>query len=579
MNIKRNALIGLAASLLLLAGIYLGRYVTPSQSSISMAMDSSETNSKADEKEVLYWYDPMYPQQHFDEPGPSPFMDMELVPRYANGGDDGDQPTVRIDAAMVQNLGIRSASVVVAQSQSQLDVTGLIAYNDRALTRLQSPAPSFVDKVWPLAEGDTISSGQPLMQLRVPAWTGAQHEWLAVLGSGNNELIVAGRERLLSLGMPASLIRSIERQRKPLETWTVTAPHDGVIRSLNARAGMTLSAGAPVAEIQSLNPVWVEIAVPERQLGQVSSGNAVDVTVQGVKPALREGQVADILPLVDQSSRTVPVRVTLSNDEGDLRPGMSAQVRIHGEATQKALAVPTAALLHTGKRSLVMLDEGEGRYRPQAVLPGGELGDQTLILAGLKEDQKVVVSGQFLLDSEASLQGIAVQELAMSDETEMMNALHYAEGVVEQLNGSKIMLDHGPFKSLSMPAMTMRFNLANEQVGKGISVGDRVRIGIRDTDKGLIVERLEKQVAEQKDTQVNSLHYAEGVIEGLSDGKVKLKHGPFKTLGMPRMTMRFRLASEQVASDIAVGDRVRVGVKDTDNGLTVVSLDKQEVAP
>ena len=130
-----------------------------------------------------------------------------------------------------------------------------------------------------------------------------------------------------------------------------------------------------------------------------------------------------------------------------------------------------------------------------------------------------------------------------------------------------------------MPAMTMRFNLANEQVGKGISVGDRVRIGIRDTDKGLIVERLEKQVAEQKDTQVNSLHYAEGVIEGLSDGKVKLKHGPFKTLGMPGMTMRFRLASEQVASDIAVGDRVRVGVKDTDNGLTVVSLDKQEVAP
>ena len=115
MNIKRNALIGLAASLLLLAGIYLGRYVTPSQSSISMAMDSSETNSKADEKEVLYWYDPMYPQQHFDEPGPSPFMDMELVPRYANGGDDGDQPTVRIDAAMVQNLGIRSASVVVGK--------------------------------------------------------------------------------------------------------------------------------------------------------------------------------------------------------------------------------------------------------------------------------------------------------------------------------------------------------------------------------------------------------------------------------------------------------------------------------
>lgn len=491
MNIKRSFLIGLTALLLLLSGIYLGRYSLTFHD--SMSMQGGDTTKSKDEKKVLYWYDPMFPQQRFDEPGPSPFMDMDLVPRYAEENGDSNRSTVRIDPVMVQNLGIRSAPVVATRAKSQLDVTGLVAFNDRALTRLQSPATAFVDKVWPLAEGDTVKDGQPLLSLRVPAWTGAQHEWLAVLNSGNNELVEAGRERLLSLGMPTSLVQRIERQRKLRDVWTVTAPHDGVIRSLNVRAGMTLMAGVALVEIQSLNPVWVELAVPERQLEQVRSGAAVDVIVQGVTSALREGKVADILPLVDQASRTVSVRVALSNHSGELRPGMSAQVRIHGDAAENALAVPTEALLHTGKRTLVMLDEGEGRYRPQTVKPGTELGEQTLILAGLEEGQMVVVSGQFLLDSEASLQGVAAQELTMPKKHAMTDSLHYAEGVVEQINDGKIKLKHGPFETLGMPGMTMRFRLADEHVAHGIVDGDRVRVGVSDTDAGLIVESLEKQ--------------------------------------------------------------------------------------
>lgn len=411
MNTKRNLLTVLAALLLLLAGIYIGRASVTSHDDVSMERGGSGTVGNTDGKKILYWYDPMFPQQRFDQPGPSPFMDMDLVPRYAEENGGGNSSTVTIDPAMVQNLGIRTASVVTTKVTSQLDVTGLVAFNDRALTRLQSPASAFVDKVWPLTEGDTVTAGQPLLRLRVPAWTGAQHELLAVLDQGDAELIAAGRERLLSLGMPDSLIESITRQRKTLDTWTVAAPHDGIIRRLDARAGMALMAAGAMVEIQSINPVWVEIAVPERQLEHIRRGDVADVTVQGATQALREGRVAEILPLLDSASRTVPVRVVLSNDNGDLRPGMSARILIHGAAAQQALVVPTEALLHTGKRTLVMLEEGEGRYRPQTVQAGAELGEQTLILAGLEEGQRVVVSGQFLLDSEASLQGIAVQEL------------------------------------------------------------------------------------------------------------------------------------------------------------------------
>ena len=493
MSIKRNLLIGLAGLLLLLVGIYLGRSTVTSHDDMTMEMEGSETSGSTDGKKVLYWYDPMFPQQQFDQPGPSPFMDMDLVPRYAEENGGGSSSTVKIDPAMVQNLGIRSAPVVATTATSQLDVTGLVAFNDRALTRLQSPASAFVDKVWPLAEGDTVTAGQPLLRLRVPVWTGAQHELLAVLDQGDAELIAAGRERLLSLGMPDSLIESITRQRKTLDTWTVAAPHNGIIRRLDARAGMTLMAAGAMLEIQSINPVWVEVAVPERQLGQVSRGDVADVTVQGATPALRQGRVAEILPLLDPASRTVPVRVVLSNDSGDLRPGMSARILIHGAAAQPALAVPTEALLHTGKRTLVMVDEGEGRYRPQSVQSGTEIGEQTLILDGLKEGQRVVVSGQFLLDSEASLQGIGVQELAVSNVHNMTGSLHYAEGVVEQLADDKVKLKHGPFETLGMPGMTMRFRLANDRVASGVAEGDRVRIGVSDTDKGLIVESLEKQ--------------------------------------------------------------------------------------
>ena len=489
---KKHCLIGVSALLLLLSGILIGRYALAPHGTMA-AMEHDVAGNGIDEREVLYWYDPMYPQQRFDQPGPSPFMDMDLVPRYADDATTKDASSIRIDPAMVQNLGIRSVEVVNAPATSQLDLTGLVAFDDRALTRLQSPVEAFVDKVWPLTEGDAVSKAQPLIRLRVPAWTGAQREWLAVLGSGDPDLIAAGRQRLLSLGMSTSQIAVIERQHAAQDTWTIVAPHDGVIRKLNARAGMTLPASALIAEIQSINPVWVEIAVPEKQIQQVHRGDPVDVHIVGLEPAPIETRVSEILPTLDAASRTVPVRVLLPNDRGDLRPGTSARVLIRGSLSGQSLAVPSEALIHTGKRTLVMLDEGEGRYRPQAVQPGAELGEQTVILAGLSTGQRVVVSGQFLLDSEASLQGISVPELVFPDDELAVDSLHYAEGTVEQLADGKIKLKHGPFETLGMPGMTMRFRLANEQVAEGIAEGDFVRIGVSDRDQGLIVERLEKR--------------------------------------------------------------------------------------
>lgn len=489
----RNLLLIIVVALILLAtGVFLGRMTAPTEHGEHVPGTSTDK-----ERKVLYWYDPMFPQQHFDQPGPSPFMDMALVPRYADEQMDS-QPGVRIAAEMVQNLGIRSAPVVRTDVRAELDLTGQVAFNARALTRLQSPATAFVDSVSPLAEGDTVVAGQTLMRLHIPAWTGAQQEWLALLAHGDRTLIDAGRQRLLSLGMPATLIDTLERQRVVQRQWTVTAPHDGMVRGLSARAGMTLMAGAALADIQSLNPVWVEIAVPQRLIGALNKGDVVGIRIDGADPAQREGRVDDILPVVATDSATVPVRVTLANNDAALRPGMNAQVRVQASDHDRSLAVPSEALLHTGKRTLVMIDEGNGRYRPQTVQTGREIGDLTRIEAGLEEGQRVVVSGQFLLDSEASLLGIDAAPLpGHADDHAHDDPLHYAVGTVEKLADGRVTLSHGPFESLGMPGMTMRFRLSSPKVADGIAVGDTVRIGVRDSDDGLIVERLDKQEAMQ----------------------------------------------------------------------------------
>lgn len=486
MKTKKLILMISTALLLVIAGIYLGRITAPGGHDMDMP-DATDGDRK-----ILYWYDPMFPQQHFDKPGQSPFMDMALVPRYADE-QTNQQPGVRIAADMVQNLGIRSAPAERTHARAELNLTGQVAFNERAVTRLQSPAAAFVDSVSPLAEGDTVVAGQPLLRLHVPAWTGAQQEWLAVLARGDSALVTAGRQRLLSLGMPDALISMLERQRTVQTTWTVRAPHDGMIRRLPARAGMTLMAGSALADIQALDPVWVEIAVPQRLVGALRTGDAVAVQIDGLDPPLRDGIIGDILPLVATDSATVPVRVVLANDDASLRPGMNAQVSIRTHDGHAVLAVPSEALLHTGQRTLVMIDEGNGRYRPQTVRPGMALGELTRIEAGLEEGQRVVVSGQFLLDSEASLQGIDPSPLPSSPHMAVDDPLHYAFGTVEKLAEGRVTLKHGPFESLNMPGMTMRFRLVDEDVAAGITVGDHVRIGIRDSDDGLVVEQLIKQ--------------------------------------------------------------------------------------
>lgn len=359
------------------------------------------------QEKILYWYDPMHPQQHFDKPGRSPFMDMDLVPKYARDADtsaaaDAAAP-LGFDTRSLQKLGLRLATVERGALAAPLGAVGAIAFNERDLTVLQTRSAGFVQRVYDLAVGDVVARGAPLVDLVVPEWLGAQQELLALQASGDGALLAAARARALALGMPAETIAQIERSRQPRTAFTVAAPRAGAIRTLDVRAGMNLAAGAALATINGVDPVWLDVAVPQALAQSIAIGAAVEADFAAL-PTQR-GVVVAILPESDSATRTLRVRAELKNPRGELRPGLLAQVRFAGLRDEPALLVPSAAIIRGGRGDRVIVADGNGGFRAVAVTVGREAAERSEILSGLEAGQQVVASGQFLVDSEANLAG------------------------------------------------------------------------------------------------------------------------------------------------------------------------------
>jgi Cu(I)/Ag(I) efflux system membrane fusion protein len=354
---------------------------------------------------VLYWYDPMVPDQHFDKPGPSPFMDMELVPKYA--APSTQEPGLTIDAALVQNLGMRKAKVERLPIHSELEVVGQLQFNQRNQAIVQLRATGFVQKTWPLAVGDQVSAGQPLAEFHIPEWLDAQNELLSQPIDQNPNLLATLRTRLQLLGMPDHLITKVEKNRQPVTRVTIASPIAGVIDMLDVKTGMALASGATLAKINNLDSLWLEAAIPEAQANRLQAGdNAKFYTTNPDDPVLT-GHLEYLLPTVNANTRTLTARILLENPERRLKPGTSGRVVLQSSSAETGLFVPTEAVIRTGKRVVVMLAEPDGSFMPVKVVTGHEQGSRTRILQGLDEGQEVVASGQFLLDSEASFLGIA----------------------------------------------------------------------------------------------------------------------------------------------------------------------------
>ncbi|MES2338403.1 MAG: efflux RND transporter periplasmic adaptor subunit [Pseudomonadota bacterium] len=355
-------------------------------------------------RKVLYYYDPMVPGEHYDNPDSLSSMGMKTFkPKYADEGGDG-APGITVNPRAAQNLGVRTAVAKAGTLAGVLDVTGTIDFNQRDVAIIQARAAGFVQRVYARAPGDVIRAGAPIADLLVPEWGGAQAEYEAVRRTGDKALIAAAGQRLRLIGIPGGGSRG-------RGLTTVRSPIGGVIQTLDARAGVTLAAGQTLAQVNGLGAVWLNAAVPEVRTGDVKVGQSATAELAAFPGERFAGRVIAVLPTAQTESRTLTVRVELRNAGGRLRPGMFATVHL-GDTSQAALLVPSEAVIRTGKRTLVMLAEPKGRYRPAEVRVGRDAGGETEILAGLHEGERVVSSGQFLIDSEASLTGIDARPIA-----------------------------------------------------------------------------------------------------------------------------------------------------------------------
>ncbi|MES2535573.1 MAG: efflux RND transporter periplasmic adaptor subunit [Pseudomonadota bacterium] len=483
---KNRKTMAMLAAAIFASGLCYGLYWFGMQRGMqaSGAQPAAAATASTDKK-VLYWHDPMVPGPRFDKPGKSPFMDMQLVPVYAD--DAGEEGKVSISPRMQQNLGIRTVQVTTGNLASTVTAVGNVVYNERDVVLVQARSNGFVERLHVRAALDPVRKGQPLAELYVPEWVAAQEEYLAVKrmqGSGLDALASGARQRLSLAGMNDAQIRAVEAGGKVQARSTVTAPIGGVVAELAVREGMTVMAGAPLFRINGLGTIWIHADVPENVSAQVRPGTAAEVRTPSLPGAVFKGKVSAILPEVNAATRTLKARIELANPSGELVPGMFATVSFAAAGRSKVLLVPTEAVIQTGTRTVVMLDQGDGKFAPVEVDIGMEADGQTEIRKGLAAGQKVVVSGQFLIDSEASLKGSAIP---MADPSHKMDAgaTHRGEGKVEKIEKDEITLSHGPIVSLKWGPMTMGFRMPAGVLPKNLAPGDSVVFEFRQPEEGV----------------------------------------------------------------------------------------------
>ncbi len=443
-------------------------------------------------RKVLYWHDPMVPGTRFDKPGKSPFMDMQLVPVYAD--EAGARSGVIISPGLQQNLGIRFATVRRVALPETLELVGTTQFDERRAEVVQTRVTGYIERLHTHAPLQRVRRGDALATLFVPDWIAPQEEYLTLRRSGDESLIRAARERMHALSIPDAMVANAERSGKPQSRFVLTAPATGVLSELAVREGTMVAPGVTIAKISGTEKLWLLAEVPEASLASIQTGMKVTAWPQSDPARQYTGRLSEILPGVIEATRTVQARLELDNHDGALVPGQLMRVQLATADSPRRLVVPAEAVISSGKRSVVLVAADHSGIQPVVVTTGRMYGDDIEIVSGLVEGQKVVASGQFLIDSEANLKsilpklGTAPAGAEPAPEKKAAPASLQGTGVVEQLSAEALTLSHQPIPALKWPAMTMDFMKPAPGAFPGIKVGQRVDFTFHRTEDGYVLD-------------------------------------------------------------------------------------------
>ncbi len=353
------------------------------------------------EKEILYWVAPMDPNYRRDKPGKSP-MGMDLVPVYEKNGSDDDS-IVSIEPHMVQNLGVRTEAAKLGTLERRINTVGYIEYDEDAMSHVHTRAEGWVEEMGVKTAGDTVTKGQVLFELYSPTLVNAQHEFLNSLNRANKQLLTASRKRLSALGMTSQEILELEKSGQVNQRIRNIAEMDGVVTQLGVREGMYVTPATHVLSFAKLSRVWMIAEVFERQTSWIELNQRATFVLDYLPGQIWEGKVNYIYPELDPKTRTLLVRIKFDNQQMFIRPNMFASVSIHSEGTNPVIHVPREAVIRGGGADRVVVALTVTKFHSVPVVTGMETEERIEIRQGIKEGDTVVVSGQFLIDSESNI--------------------------------------------------------------------------------------------------------------------------------------------------------------------------------
>lgn len=480
---------------LVIVAVALSAYWLGRRSASSMpAAGANATKNPASDKKILYWYDPMVPNTHFEQPGKSPFMDMQLVPMYDEP--NRAQGSIAIDSRTRQNLGIRTAPVTIGNSAQRIETVGYVEPDQRKIAIVQTRVEGWVERLAVATVNDSVRKGQVLMEIYSPDLVAAQAEYLLTTRDAESDgqmLEQSSRSKLAVLGMTAEQIRQLGASRKVKRRFVYSAPVSGVVTELNVRLGSQVSPGMNALSLVDLSSIWVIAELPETQGAWIRPGVPAEVMLSAYPNRKFAGSVEYVYPAVTPTSRSLRARIRLDNGDGILKPGMYATVAISGPQGRNALLIPSEAVIATGRRKVVIVVEADGGFRSASVTTGAENGGNTEILTGLTLGQRVVTSGQFLLDSESNLRS-GLQRLDPAEDAALIepkatasgkkSLVHTTRGEVKAIDvaSSSITFAHEPVATLNWPAMTMGFSVTDKKLLQQSKPGQQVEFDF--TEKG-----------------------------------------------------------------------------------------------
>lgn len=385
-----------------------------------------EGDQTAGEREILYWRAPMDPTEIYDEPGESR-MGMELVPVYEGDEDETSSSTVRIDPAVVQNMGVRTAPVERQDLSRQIRTVGEVMYDEERLFGVNARISGWIEQLFVNFVGEQVEEGDPLLEIYSPDLVTTQEEYLLALRHMNalpadasarvrseaERLVNAARVRLANWNVPDEVIRALDETGEVRRTVLLRAPATGVVIEKKAVEGDHIMAGTNLFRIADLRSVWVHASFYDNEVPWLAEGQPASMELSYLPGTTYEGQIAYIYPYLREEARDVHVRLVFENRDLSLKPGMYTNVQLDGLTMQNVLTVPSEAIIRSGEKPLIFVALGDGRFEPRTVRIGAQGGPGNSlvhVISGVHEGEQVVTSAQFMLDSESRLRE-AVQKM------------------------------------------------------------------------------------------------------------------------------------------------------------------------